>query len=77
MAFVKVKYLLPPDRWEDTVIINTDKIHYIVKSKGEVVVGIGESYYVSYEGANGHDDPRFFDRENAEKIFKAIGMSLD
>ena len=34
-------------------------------------------YYVSYEGANGHDDPRFFDRENAEIIFNAIGVSLD
>ena len=72
MAFVKVKYLFAPNRWGDTVIINTDDIHFIVKCQGEP-----DAYYVSYEGANGHDDPRFFDRENAEIIFNAIGVSLD
>lgn len=72
MAFVKVKYLLPPDRWEDTAIINTDDIHFIVKCKGEP-----ETYLVVYANDLGHDHPRFLDRENAELIFKAIGVSLD
>ena len=72
MAFVKVKYLFAPDRWEDAAIINTDDIKFIVKCKGEP-----ESYYVASKSDSGYDDPRFLDRENAEKIFKAIGVSLD
>lgn len=72
MAFVKVKYLFPPDMWEDTAIINTDDISFIVKCNSEQ-----ESYLISYKSEMGSFDPRFLDRENAEKILKAIGMSLD
>lgn len=80
MAFVKVKRMFKPldplDKSDDTVIINTDKIEYILKIPGNEYVG--DSYAVYYETEDKIGNrPASFDRENAEKIFKAIGVSLD
>lgn len=70
MSFVKVETLFEPGRGhEKTVIINTDYIRYIVK--GETGV-----YLVEYDYQD-MSAPRFFDRANAEIIFKAIGCAID
>ncbi len=69
--FVKVETMIPPSGKSKTVIINTDKILCIQK---DVSAG---SYLVTYDTGNDSTTPRFFDRYNAEIIFRAIGARID
>lgn len=81
MSFIKVKRHFVQsngaEKEDSTIIINTDKIYRIKKVlESKYIQGI---YYAVYYDCDGGPSvaPDIFDRENAEKIFKAIGVSLD
>ena len=81
MSFVRVKRIPGVsngvEKEDNTIIINTDRIYRIKKVLSSKYVA-GSYYCVYYDCADlTKTAPDAFDRENAEIIFKAIGISLD